>query len=235
MGALNDFLQRVAGKKRGEPDDTDNRTWSGAIHKSRPIMDCSFVVFDTELSGLDARKDFIVSIGAVKMTGGTIHISSEFYRLVRPAGELSKKSVEVHGLVPSELKDQEDLDSVLPDFLDYITDSVLVGHFVSIDMKFVNAALKKRGAQRLSNPALDTHTLHEWLSENGASFRKHYPGGTNKTDLFSVAGRYGITIDSAHNALNDAYITAQLFQKFLFFLHAEGMHTLNDLLTAGRA
>ena len=66
-------------------------------------------------------------------------------------------------------------------------------------------------------------------------FRKHYRGGTRKTDLFSVAGNYGITIDSAHNALNDAFITAQLFQRFLYFLQAEGIRTLDDLLDIGSA
>ena len=235
MGALDDFLHKFRGKKGTESDEVQQRTWSGTVHKNISIGECPFVVFDTELSGLDARKDFIVSIGAMKMTGGTIHISKEFYRLVRPTGEMSKTSVEIHGIIPSELKDEEGLDAVLPDFLDLITDSVLVGHFINIDLKFVNAALKKRGSKKLSNPALDTHTLHEWLFENGTEFRKHYPGMTDKTDLFSVARRYGITIDTAHNALNDAFITAQLFQKFLYFLHAEGMHTLNDLLTIGRA
>ena len=234
MGTINDFFQRVTGKKKAQ-DDTHKELWSGSIQKHTLISECPFVVFDTELSGLDAGKDFIVSIGALKMTGGTIHISSEFYRLIRPAGEMSKKSVEIHGIIPSELKDEDDLDAILPDFLDLITNSVLVGHFINIDLKFVNTALKKRGSKKLSNPALDTHTLHEWLFENGTEFRKHYPGMTDKTDLFSVARRYGITIDTAHNAMNDAFITAQLFQKFLYFLHAEGMHTLNDLLTIGRA
>lgn len=235
MGVFDDFLQTVTGKKRSAPDEPQKGTWSGRIRKSTGIRECPFVVFDTELSGLDARKDFIVSIGAMKMTGETIHISGEFHRLVRPAGELSKESVEIHGIVPSELKEQEDLNSVLPDFLGLITDSVLVGHFIHIDLKFVNAALKRMGGKNLLNPALDTYTLHEWLSENGTEFRKHYAGGTDKKDLFSIARRYGITIDTTHNALNDAFITAQLFQKFLYFMRAEGMHTLNDLLTIGRA
>lgn len=235
MGALNEFLYKIAGKKKAASDEAQTGIWTGSVQKNISIRKCPFVVFDTELSGLDAKKDFIVSIGAMKMTGGTIHISREFYRLVQPEGEISKKSVEIHGIVPSELKNEQSLVEVLPDFLDFITDAVLVGHFITIDIKFVNAALKKLGRKKLSNPALDTHTIHEWLYENGEEFRKHYPGLTDKTDLFSVAGRYGITIDTAHNALNDAFITAQLFQKFLYFLHAEGMHTLNDLITIGRA
>jgi DNA polymerase-3 subunit epsilon len=193
------------------------------------------VVFDTELSGLDVRKDFIVSIGAIKMTGGTINISREFNRLIRPEGEMTKKSVEIHGITPGELEGKESLDAVLPDFLEFIKDSVLVGHFLNIDLKFMNMALKKKNNYKLANLALDTHTIHEWLYENGVEFKKHYHGGSTKTDLFSVSQRYGITVDTAHDALNDAFVTAQLFQRFLHFLHADGMHTVNDLLDIGRA
>ncbi len=123
------------------------------------------------------------------------------------------------------------MESVLPEFLEFIKDSVLVGHFVNIDITFMNKVLNSN----LSNPAVDTHTLHEWLYKNSVDFKKHFQGGSTKTDLFSIAQRYGITIDTAHDALNDAYITAQLFQKFLHFLHADGMHTLNELLDIGRA
>ena len=231
------FLSRFF-KKRPEKDKGPGgaiNTWSGAITKDIPITECPFVVFDTELSGLDERKDFIVSIGAIKMTGGAINISHELYRLIRPAGEMTKKNVEIHGITPAELEGQEDLDSVLPDFLDFISDSVLVGHFVNIDVNFMNRALKKKYNYKLTNPAVDTHTIHEWLYKNGREFKKHYRGGSSKTDLFSIAQRYGITVDTAHNALNDAFVTAQLFQRFLYFLHADGMHTLNDLLDIGRA
>jgi len=235
MSFLSDYFKNKSGKKTGPDKREEPNLWSGAISKDTPIMKCPFVVFDTELSGLDVRKDFIVSIGAIKMTGGTINISKEFYRLIRPAGEMTRKSVEIHGITPGELRDQESLDTILPDFLDFIRDSVLVGHFVNIDTKFVERALKTNYTGKLSNPALDTHTIHQWLYENGSEFKKHYRGGSTKTDLFTVAQRYGITVDTAHDALNDAFVTAQLFQRFLYFLHAEGMHTLNELLKVGRA
>jgi DNA polymerase III epsilon subunit family exonuclease len=169
------------------------------------------------------------------MTGGTIHISKEFYRMVKPEGEMTNKNIEIHGITPGELEKKENIDAVLPDFLNFIRDSVIVGHFVNFDIDFINTALKKVYGSRLANLAVDTHTLHEWLYENSSKFKKHYRGGSVKTDLFSVAGRYGITIDSAHNALNDAFVTAQLFQRFLYFLDAEGVQTVGELLDIGRA
>lgn len=232
MSLISGYINRLWPKT---VDQKSNGTWSGKITQDLSIRECPFVVFDTELSGLDVRKDFIVSIGAIKMTGGVIHLSKEFYRMIRPSGELTRKSVEIHGITPHELEEQEDLGTILPEFLKFIKDSVLIGHFIHIDLKFMNAALKKERMKKLSNPAVDTHSLHEWLYKNGQEFRKHYRGGSGKSDLFSVAKRYGITISALHNALNDSFITAQLFQRFLYFLQLEGMKNLNDLLDIGRA
>lgn len=236
MSFFSDSFRNVKKFIRHTPEGNNAAgTWTGTVTKDVQIDECPFVVFDTELSGLNPRTDFIVSFGAVKMTGGTIHISKEFYRLIKPEGEMKHKSVEIHGITPDELEDQGIMDKALPDFLDFIKDSVLVGHFVHIDLAFLKKVLRQKFNRKLTNPAVDTHSLHEWLSENGVAFKRHYRGGSSKTDLFSVARHYGIVVDAAHNALNDAFLTAQLFQKFLYFLRAESMHTLNDLLDIGRA
>ncbi len=234
MSLLPDYFKKLIGISTDSKESRQLSTWSG-IAKDTPVDRCPFVVFDTELSGLDAKKDFIVSIGAVKMTGGIIHTGKEFYRLIRPSGEMSKKSVEIHGITPGELRQKESLESVLPDFLEFIKYSVVVGHFVNIDLEFVGTAIKNIYKTKLLNPAIDTHAVHEWLYENGAAFKKHYRGAATETDLFSISRRYGISVDTLHNALNDAFITAQLFQRFLCFLRDDGVLTLGDLMDIGHA
>jgi DNA polymerase III epsilon subunit family exonuclease len=235
MSLISDLIVTLKGLKPKSGKYENPETWSGEVSGETLLDKCPFVVFDTELSGLNPGKDFIVSIGALKMTGKTIKISQEFHRFIKPAGEITKKSVEVHGITPGELEHEEAIDKVLPDFLEFIRESVLVGHFVNIDINFVTRALKKMNKGKLENPAVDTHTIHEWLYENGAEFKRHYSGGSAKTDLFSIADRYGIPVDTAHDALNDAFITAQLLQRFLFFLDAEGIQKLNELQEIGRA
>jgi len=230
------FISRLFGRPgrcsgtHGGPD-----TWTGNTGKNTDLKKCPFVIFDTELSGLDKRKDFIVSIGALKMDGALINMSSEYYRLIKPEAGMTKKSIEIHGITPGELEEKPDMDAILPDFLDFIKDSILVGHFLNIDIMFINREIKKRYHCSLANPGIDTHDIHEWLCSNSDEFRRHYRGGSSKTDLFSVAGQCGIPVTQAHNAMSDAYITAQLFQKFLFFLHTEGVQKLGELLTIGRA
>jgi DNA polymerase-3 subunit epsilon len=236
MMAISDYIKRIKGAVSSEKENYGEvRGRSREVSGKAMIAESSFVVFDMEMSGLDPKKDFIVSIGALRMTGRVIHLGNEFYRLIRPAGIMRKENVEIHGITPGELEGQRELQEVLPEFLDYISDSVLVGHFVHFDLKFLNTAARQMYGSGLKNPAVDTHSLHEWLLENSAGFRKHYKGGSTKTDLFSIADRYGITIDSAHNALSDAFITAQLFQRFLYFLQADGVNTLNELFDIGKA
>jgi len=236
MNALADYFCRISSLIRHDHGDQHAcETWSGSVSLDTPIAESPFVVFDTELSGLNPRRDFIVSIGAIKMTGGTIHPGQEFYRLAKPSGTMTKKSVEIHCLTPDELREESSLEEVLPEFLAFLSDSVLIGHFLYIDLRFLNRAIRDVCRTGLKNPAIDTHNIHEWINENSAEFKRHYNGMSLKTDLFSVAQRYGITVDFAHNALNDAFITAQLFQRFLYFLESNGVNSLRDLVDIGRA
>ena len=175
-----------------------------------------------------------VSIGALRMKGGTIQPAVSFYRLVQPETELKRKSVTVHEITPTELLDAESLDEVLEEFIEFIGDAVLVGHFVHIDINFVDRALKDRYGVSLQNRAVDTASILEWLSDNDSRFVRHYRGVTTKKDLFSIAKKYGVPAEKAHNAFFDAYVTAQLFQIFLFFLCESGVKRLKDLLIVGK-
>jgi len=141
----------------------------------------------------------------------------------------------VHELTHSDLADADDLGHALGDFLDFIGDSVLLGHFVYIDTGFVSRAMKSKFGITLQNPAVDTSSLNDWLAANDAQFTRHFSGPSTKTDLFSMAKRYGIPLEKSHNAFYDAYVTAQLFQRFAYFLPGAGVRTLRDLLAVGRS
>jgi DNA polymerase-3 subunit epsilon len=211
-----------------------HRSLRRRIDLRKRIKDCNFAAFDTELTGLDFKKDSVISIGALKMKGSRIFPGKVFYRLVKPEADLSSESVVVHGITHSDLADAENLQSVLADFIDFIGDSVLIGHFVFIDLNFLNRAMKRFFGFSLRNPVIDTYSIHDWLYENDSRFARHFNGMTLKKDLFSMAKRYGIRVQTAHNALIDAYITAQLFQRFISFLPDCGINTLEELLMVGK-
>jgi len=210
----------------------------GMRHKSlsvdadTPITDVRYVVVDTELTGLDEKKDSIVSIGAVRMAGGNINIGATFSRLVKPGTELSAASVVIHGITPSEVIKKPDIDPVLSEFFDFCGDSVIVGHFISIDLAFINREMKRIADRPASNPAIDTFGVHEWLRKRAVSYDcPSFPHAGYK--LYDIAKCFGIEVSGAHQALMDAFITAQLFQQFLPMLVDAGVCSIGELLKIG--
>lgn len=205
------------------------------IDARRDFDEVDFVAFDTELTGLDARRDSIISVGAVRLRGGRILAGRTFYRLLKPATELKPEGVLVHELTNADLEHAADAAEVIEGFVDFLGDAVLIGHFVFIDSSFLGRAMKRCFGVRLQTPTVDTRSLHEWLSENVPAFARHHGGLSLRNDLTSMATRYGVPVQGVHNSFQDAFVTAQLFQRFVPFLRTNGVVTLKELLAVGRS
>jgi len=233
---VNRLLARALGRQRHELPETLRRRMSRrlALDPRTPIEEVDFVAFDTELTGLDRRRDSIISIGAVRIHGGRIFPGQAFHRLVRPESELRPEGVVIHQLLHSDLENAPRALEVLPEFIEWVGDSILLGHFVHIDLGFASRTMKRLFGVGWARAAVDTATLHDWLVDNDARFAAHHGGISVKKDLFSTAGRYGIDVHRAHDALVDAFLAAQLFQRFLAFLPANGVTTLKELLEVAR-
>ena len=195
-----------------------------------PIGQCRYVVMDTELTGLDVKKDSIVSIGAVAMVGGRIILGETFYEMVFPETTLRSESIVVHGIMPSEVVGKPSIDGVLDDLLKFCEGAVVVGHFLSLDLAFLNKEMKRLQGRKFRQPVADTLQVHTWMQDQSRGARGQYDACAENKDLFSLAKKYHIQVSAAHNALMDAFITAQLFQRFLSSLPALGVRTVKDLL-----
>jgi DNA polymerase-3 subunit epsilon len=198
-----------------------------------PITDVHYVVVDTELTGLDENRDSIVSIGAVRMTGGKIDIGDTFYRLVSPRTELTAASVVIHEITPSDVVMSPVIEPVLEEFLEFCGADVLVGHFIAIDLAFLNREMKRLRGTGIPNPALDTFSISEWLRKRGRS-RDCCATPLAGCRLYDIARRFGVPVNGAHNAIMDAYATAQLFQRFLPLLAEAEAGNIGDLLKIGK-
>ena len=198
-----------------------------------PVDEACYVAIDTELTGLDRKKDSIISLGAIRMEGGRIDIGKTFYRVVKPETDFSSESVVVHGITPSEVAQQPSIDGVMEEFLTFCKGCVVVGHFLSLDLTFLNRELKRLSHGAFGNPVVDTYRIHDWVGHQGGDFSRHF-GENGDKDLFSLARKYGIQVTEAHNALMDAFATAQLFQRFLSLLPGLGVKTVKDLVKIGR-
>ncbi len=195
----------------------------------QPIQQSTFLVIDTELTGLDPKRDSIVSIGAIEMEGARVLLGDVFYRVVAP-GTVNAEAVTVHGITPDETKHCPALDLVLPEFVSLAKDKVLVGHHIGLDLAFLNRALKERGMHPLENHVVDTFKIYTWLKRRSIQADAFYVPTQEPESLFEIARAYDIHVQNIHHALYDAFITAQLFQIFIHALKDQGVRTLKDLL-----
>ncbi len=202
------------------------------LDPDRPLGDVRYVAIDTELTGLNENKDSIVSIGALRMNGGRIDLGDTFYQLVSPRTELRADSVVIHEITPAEVAEQPVIDTVLDALLEFCGNDVLVGHFISIDLAFLNREMMRIRNRPVANPVVDTFSLYEWLRKrmkNNPCFTTSLTGYR----LYDIIKCFNIPVSGAHNAIMDAYTTAQLFQRFLPLLTEAGIRDIGDLLRIG--
>lgn len=224
---MREFFLKLAKGKVG-PDRPTEPLWD----LDQPVEEIQAAVLDTELTGLNPKRDAIVSIGAVKMAGGRVEMGTTFYRLVNPRMAMKAGNVIIHEITPAEVMEQPDIGPVLTAFLEFCGKDILIGHHLSLDLMFINRELKKIRGRALENPTLDTVALMHWWRSNTDG---HGPEAftPQKFELVEIAGELGIEIQGAHNALMDAFMTAQVFQRLLPRLQALGIKSLGDLLRIG--
>ncbi len=201
----------------------------------RQLDRCEFVVLDTELTGMNPRKDAIVSIGAVRIRNLGIVPGENFYRLVKPDIPLPKLSTLVHWITPQELADQPTIEKVLPDLIDFCADSFVVGHYIGMDMNVLNRACRLHYGGALRTPCIDTMRMamlyqDELWETNQERYRFEISYNLNE-----LSKRYGLPLFGQHNALQDAMQTAYLFLFLAKKLRQGGIETLRNLFEAGRA
>ena len=201
--------------------------------RATPLKDVEFVVLDTKLTGLNLNMDSIVSIGAVRMRGDRILLGETFYRLVAPRTALTAKSVVIHEITPAETAGSPEIDALLPEFLDFCGEAVIAGHVVSIDLGFVNGEMKQLYGKVLRNRAVDTCKLYQWMRKKEEDVCAFHGGLPESNDLSTLAKKYHISVQQAHNSLSDAFVTAQLLQRLLGELPKWGITTLDGLLKSG--
>lgn len=192
------------------------------------LHDCRFVVFDTETTGLNLKKDYVISIGAVGLENLEINVHDSFEVLVQNESSGCKESVPVHRILSKELAKGDPPTLALEKFLKYIDNCVLVAHFAEFDVQMVNKMLKQHFGIPLLNKYIDTIELAKRIERGPLSnMVVHEPGTFN---LDNLCKKYNIRITARHNAAGDALATAKLLQRLLIEAKKKGIHHLKDLL-----
>ncbi len=235
-GLLNDFQpQNLFRSRPRHPLLDENRKFFNDFSQDQPLKDYEFTVLDTELTGLNHKKDEIVSIGAVRIKNLRIDLQDSFYCTVCPDCEMSKLSTLIHRITPGLVRNAPHIADILPEFLDYCGNTLIVGHNIDMDMTFLNKALKTHFRGILHNPCLDTMRLARiFREEQWINYYDRYNLDVSY-NLKNLSQEYGLPVFPEHNALNDATQTAYLFMYLVHKLSGGSIKTLKDLFMAGRS
>ena len=171
---------------------------------------------DTELTGLDVKKDSIVSMGAVGMQGRQDPPGRHLLRDGQPGdGVEIRKRRGPRDHAVGRMQKSGHIGSVIEDLLKFCAGAVVVGHFLSLDLGFLNKEMKRLHDGKFPQPACRHPADTRMDAGPQQEVQRSVRACEENKDLFSLAKKYHIPVSAAHNALMDAFITAQLFQRFL--------------------
>ncbi len=190
-----------------------------------PIEQVRFIVLDSETTGLNPRKDRIITIGAIAVVNNEILIEDSFEALLKV--EYNSSAVTIHGVTREESMAGIDEPEALERLLAHLGDGVIVGHHIGHDVETFNAGYARHFGTRMENPSLDTMDLTLHLEQDGAF------AGRETIREFSLDGLctlFDIIPHDRHTAAGHALMTALVFQRLLRLAAKYQRATLGRLL-----
>lgn len=188
------------------------------------LNDLTYVVFDTETTGLLPHKDEIVQIGAVRVVKGKIVPGEAINQLVDPEMPIPAASTKVHGVSDAMVAGKPTIVQAGRHLNDFARGAVLVAHNAPFDMAFLRRHAEACGVT-WTHPILDTVLLSAVLF-----------GTTEVHTLDALCERLGVVIPAElrHTAMGDAHATAEVLCKMLAMLHSKGIATLAEAIAEAK-
>lgn len=171
-------------------------------HKGRSLLQFpdDFVIIDIETTGLDLKYNEIIEIAAIKIRDN--QVVDTFDTLVIPNFELDDYISELTGITNKMLADAPDIQDVLPDFVEFVSNDILMGHNAHFDINFLYDNINSFLDINFTNNFVDTMRLSKRLIKDIDHHR-----------LCDIAEYFGIVIEEAHRALADCYTTLMCYYK----------------------
>ncbi len=179
-----------------------------------------FVVFDIETTGFSPTKNRIIEIGAVKVSEGKI--VDRFSTFVDPLTPIPFEIEKLTGITDDMVMGAEQIDVVLPRFLEFCEGCILVAHNARFDMSFIMENCDRQGIS------------HDFTYVDSVGIARIFLPGQKKHTLDAVAKALGVSLENHHRAVDDAEATAEIFVKLIVLMEKEGITTLSQINERGK-
>ncbi len=180
-----------------------------------------FVVFDIETTGFSPVNNRIIEIGAVKVQRG--EITERFSTFVNPDVPIPFEIEKLTGINDAMVMEAPTIEQVLPEFLAFCGDAVLVAHNAGFDMSFIKENAMRQKINREFSYVDTVGIARILLPHQG------------KHTLDAVAKTMGVSLENHHRAVDDAEATAEIFVRFIPMLKETGADTLAKVNALGDA
>ena len=158
-----------------------------------------YIIFDIETTGLDSSYDEVIEIGAIKVKNNKI--VSKFNSLVKPKNEIDEYITELTGITNEMVKDAPTIEEILPDFMNYIGNDILIGHNVNFGINYIYDNLYRNKFDVLTNDFIDTMRISRKLLPELPHHR-----------LIDLAKYFKIDSTNNHRSLKDCEITMNVYE-----------------------
>ena len=186
-----------------------------AVGAGDETLDDTYVVFDIETTGFSAIKDKIIEIGAVKVVNGKI--VDTFSTFVNPERPIPFEITKLTSITDEMVMEYPNIEVILPQFLEFAKDAVLVAHNASFDVGFIE--------QNCRYQDIEPH----FISVDTVALARVLLPTLSKYKLNIVAKALGISLENHHRAVDDAGATAEIFVKFVEMLKERNITTLKGI------
>ena len=186
--------------------------------------DSRYAALDFELTGLDPRRDRIISFGVVPVDGSRIEVGRSVYELVDPGDvEMSRRAVTIHGLRPMDVRGANQVEAARRSLDHALGGRFLITWFATVEASFLGKLYGTRTKPWLRRCIDVRELVVRILGKEGS-----------RMTLEQAADRFGVPVASPHHALDDALVTAELFLVVATTLESEGFGTARDLVRLSR-
>jgi len=186
-----------------------------AVNAGEQTLDDTYIVFDIETTGFSAIKDKIIEIGAVKVKDGAI--VEKFSTFVNPKRPIPFEITQLTSITDEMVLDAPDIETVLPEFLEFVGDGVLVAHNAGFDVGFIEQNCRYQEIEP------------DFVSVDTVALARVLLPTLSKYKLNIVAKALGISLENHHRAVDDAGATAEIFVKFVEMLKDRNITTLKEM------
>ena len=166
-----------------------------------------YICLDCETTGLNPKKDEILSIGAVLIKDNKILMRKTLNIFVKPSNHISEESIKIHRIRPIDLENGIDPKDAVFQLLEFIGSRPIVGYYIKFDIAMISKYTKRYLGIKLPNEPIEVSSMYFKTKKRNSE----YEFVDLKFD--TIMQELDLPTLGKHDALNDAIMTSLMFLK----------------------